>query len=90
MLANHRESIDIEKGCSSRKSSITGVDSWGLSNLERKSATTLDFPGLSTIVILNSYNNSKHLVTLPLVNGLFMKYCIEEWSVCTNTSYPII
>jgi len=49
-----------------------------ISNLEIKYATTLDFPGLSTIVILNSCNNSNHLVTLPLVNGLFIEYLIAE------------
>ena len=58
MSTNHGESVDTATRCSSGKSSLTGVTSPGLSSLERKYATTFDFPGLSTIVILNSCNNS--------------------------------
>ena len=78
MLENHVDPVDTKNICSSGKSSLIGISSPRLYNLERKSATTLDFLGLSTIVMLNSYNNNNHLVTLPVDNGLFIKYFITE------------
>ena len=47
-------------------------------NLERKSATTLSFPGLSKIVISNSCKKNNHLVTLPLVTGFSSKIELQH------------
>ena len=62
---------------SSGNESSTRVWSSGV-NRERKSTTTFSFPGLSTIAISNSCNNSNHMVTQAFVTDLFIKYLIAK------------
>ena len=81
MSANHGDYINIENKFSSRKESITGTVSPELLMRERKFATWFSLLGQFITVILNSYNNSSHLVTMPSVIGLFIKYRMVEWSV---------
>lgn len=66
---------------SSRNESSTTpyVDCVG--NLDIKYATTLAFPGFSTIVIQNSCRRSSHLTSLPRTIGFFIKYLIAVWSL---------
>ena len=90
MLVYHGEKVETSNKCSSGKESSTSVSSSLLVNRDGKYATTFSFPGLSTIVMPNSWSYSNHLVTLALVMGLFIKYLIAEWSVCTNVEYPVM
>ena len=90
MSAYHGEKVEISNKGSSGKESPTGVSSSLLVSQERKYATTFSFPGLQTIVMSNSWSNSNHLVTLALVIGLFTKYLIVEWLVCTNVEYLVM
>lgn len=57
------------------ESSIT----WGSSlvvNLDRKSATTFSLPGLSIMVYQIPASIINHLVNLPVIEGLFIRYLI--------------
>ena len=89
MQAYHGEKVETTNEYSSGKESSTGVSSSLLVSQERKYATTFSFPSLLTIVMSNSWSNSNHLVTLALVMGLFIKYLIIEWSVCTKVEYLV-
>ena len=65
MSANHGDCIDIENRFSSGKKYIIETFSPEVLMQKRKSTTWFSLPGRSITVILNSYNNNSHLVTLP-------------------------
>ena len=71
----------IENRCSSGKLSDTGFGSPGECSLDRKSATWLSLPGRSCTLMLNACINNSHLVIVPFVINLFIKYFMVEWSV---------
>jgi hypothetical protein len=78
MSAYHGVWEDTANKCSSRKLSSTGELSVFTISLDKRSATTLSFPGLSIMVISNSCINNNHMITHALVMGLLAKYLIVE------------
>ena len=84
------ERVETGNKCLSGKESSIGKLSSLLVKRDKKSVTTFSLLVLSIMVISNYCNNNRHLVTLALVTGLFIRYLMAEWSVCTNVGYPVI
>ena len=84
-FANHGVLTVIANKVSSGKLFETWFISPGEWSLDIKSATWLSLPGWSRPMMLNSYINNIHLVILPFVIALFIKYLMAEWYIWMNT-----
>ena len=88
---NHGERIEIANKCSSSNWSSTIPSSPACKFiLNRRFAITFSLPRLSTIVRSNYCNKSNYLIILAFTSGLFIKYLISVWLICTNVWYPVM